>query len=71
VPVFAVTHDAGDIHDARDIVVTEGETAYAFITGGIEIALAQAQAAAGGKDVVVRPHISSRQSSRPGRFASR
>jgi dihydrofolate reductase len=47
VPVFVVTRDA------RDILVKQGETTYTFVTGGIELALAQAQAAAGDKDVVI------------------
>jgi dihydrofolate reductase len=46
-PVFVVTHRA------RETVVKRGGTTYAFVTGGIEDALAQARAAAGDKDVMV------------------
>ncbi len=47
VPVFVVTHKA------REILVKEGGTTYTFVTDGIASALAQAQAAAGDKDVVL------------------
>ena len=47
VPVFVVTHNAADI------LIKEGGTTYTFVTDGIEDALAQAQAAAGDKDVVI------------------
>ena len=45
VPVFVLTHHA------RETVVKEGGTSFAFVTDGIEAALEQARAAAGGKDV--------------------
>jgi len=45
VPVFVLTH-----HD-RAPVTMEGGTTFHFVTDGIESALAQAMAAAGGKDV--------------------
>jgi dihydrofolate reductase len=45
-PCFVVTHRA------RDILV-KGPTTFTFVTGGIESALQQAQAAAGEKDVCV------------------
>jgi dihydrofolate reductase len=44
-PVFVVTHYP------RDPVEMEGGTTYHFVTDGIESALEQAKAAAGGKDV--------------------
>jgi len=44
VPVFVVTH-----HEREPLV--KGETTFTFVTDGIESALAQAEAAAGGKDV--------------------
>ncbi|HET7034861.1 MAG TPA: dihydrofolate reductase family protein [Thermomicrobiaceae bacterium] len=46
-PVFVVTHRA------TDPIVKEGGTTYVFVTGGFAAALARAQEAAGGKDVVV------------------
>jgi dihydrofolate reductase len=45
-PCFVVTHRA------RDVLV-KGPTTFTFVTGGIESALRQAQAAAGDKDVCV------------------
>ena len=47
VPVFVLTHHP------RDPVVKEGGTSFTFVTEGIEAALEQARAAAGGKDVQV------------------
>ncbi len=47
VPVFVVTHRA------REQVVKEGGTTFTFITDGIESALRQARAAAGGRDVSI------------------
>jgi len=44
-PVFVLTHHA------REPLRKEGGTTFFFVTGGIESALAQAKAAAGGKDV--------------------
>jgi dihydrofolate reductase len=46
-PVFILTHHA------RDPEVKDGGTTYTFVTDGIESALEQARAAAGGKDVLV------------------
>jgi dihydrofolate reductase len=46
VPVFVVTHRS------RETVV-KGDTTFEFVTGGIADALAQAQAAAAGKNVIV------------------
>jgi dihydrofolate reductase len=46
-PVFVVTHTPGDT------LAREGGTTYAFVTDGIESALAQAQAVAGDRDVVL------------------
>ena len=46
-PVFVVTHHA------RETLVKEGGTTFTFITGGIESALQQAQAAAGDQDIAV------------------
>lgn len=46
-PVFVVTNRA------REVLPREGGTTFTFITDGIEKALAQAQVAAGGKDVDV------------------
>lgn len=46
-PVFVVTHDA------REKLVKEGWTTFTFVTDGIESALEQASAAAGGRDVSV------------------
>jgi dihydrofolate reductase len=45
VPVFVLTHHA------RPPVTMEGGTTFHFVTAGIDAALAQARAAAGGKDV--------------------
>jgi dihydrofolate reductase len=45
-PVFVLTHRAHD-------VVVKGETTFTFVTDGIESAVAQARAAAGGKKVHV------------------
>jgi dihydrofolate reductase len=47
VPVFVLTH-----HE-RETVEKEGGTTFVFVTDGIESALEQARAAAGGKDVAV------------------
>jgi dihydrofolate reductase len=47
VPVFILTHHA------RETVVKEGGTTYAFVTDGIEAALAQAREAAGDKDILL------------------
>ena len=47
VPVFVVTHHA------REPLVKQGGTTYTFVTDGIEQALAQAQAAADGSDVLL------------------
>jgi dihydrofolate reductase len=47
VPVFVLTHHP------RETIEKEGGTSYAFVTDGIESALAQAREAAGDKDVVV------------------
>jgi dihydrofolate reductase len=47
VPVFVLTSHA------RETVVKEGGTSFTFVTDGIESALEQATAAAGGKDVSV------------------
>ncbi len=46
-PVFVVTHRD------RESLVKEGGTTFHFVTGGIENALRQAQAAAGDKDISV------------------
>jgi len=46
-PVFILTHHA------RDPVEMEGGTTFHFVTDGIESALEQARAAAGGKDVML------------------
>ena len=46
-PVFVVTHQA------REMLTKEGGTTFTFVTDGIESALQQAKAAAGGKDVSV------------------
>jgi dihydrofolate reductase len=40
-------------HHARESVQKEGGTSYTFVTGGLESALDQARAAAGGKDVQI------------------
>jgi dihydrofolate reductase len=47
VPVFVVTHNS------RQMLNKEGGTTFTFVTDGIESALKQAKAAAGGKDVSV------------------
>ena len=44
-PVFVITH-----HD-REPLVKDGGTTFTFVTDGIESALAQAEEAAGGKDI--------------------
>ena len=46
-PVFVLTHHA------REPLPMEGETTFTFVTDGIESALEQARAAAGGKDVQI------------------
>lgn len=46
-PVFVLTHHA------REPLVKEGGTTFFFVTAGIEAALEQAKAAAGGKDVSI------------------
>ena len=46
-PVFIVTHHA------REPVTKQGGTTFTFVTDGIESALDQARAAAGGKDVAL------------------
>jgi dihydrofolate reductase len=46
-PVFIVTHHA------REPVAKRGGTTFTFVTDGIQSALEQAQAAAGGKDVAL------------------
>lgn len=46
-PVFVVTHHA------RKSLVKEGGTTFSFVTDGLESALQQAKAAAGGKDISV------------------
>jgi dihydrofolate reductase len=46
-PVFVLTHHA------REPLVMQGGTTFEFVTDGVETALAQAKAAAGGKDVVI------------------
>ena len=46
-PVFVVTHHA------REPVEKLGGTTYTFVTGGVEAAIEQARAAAGGKDVLI------------------
>jgi len=46
-PVFVVTHYA------RAPLVCEGGTTFTFVTDGVESAIAQAQEAAGGKDVAI------------------
>jgi dihydrofolate reductase len=46
-PVFVLTHHA------RDPLPMDGGTTFHFVTGGVESALEQATAAAGGKDVQV------------------
>jgi dihydrofolate reductase len=47
VPVFVLTHHA------RQPLVMQGGTTFHFVTDGIESALGQARAAAGGKDIVI------------------
>jgi dihydrofolate reductase len=46
-PVFVLTHHA------REPLVMQGGTTFTFVTDGIESALEQARAAAGGKDVAL------------------
>lgn len=46
-PVFVLTHEG------REELVKEGGTTFTFVTDGVESALEQARAAAGGKDVGV------------------
>lgn len=46
-PVFVVTHRP------KAVVTKQGGTTYTFVTEGLEAAMAQAQAAAGDRDVVV------------------
>ena len=46
-PVFVVTHDE------REPLAKEGGTTFTFVTDGVESAVEQARAAAGGKDVSV------------------
>ena len=46
-PVFVLTHHA------REPVTKQGGTTFTFVTEGIEVALGQARAAAGGKDVAL------------------
>jgi dihydrofolate reductase len=46
-PVFVLTHHA------RETVTKAGGTTFTFVTDGIDVALEQAQAAAGGKDVAI------------------
>jgi dihydrofolate reductase len=47
VPVFVLTHHA------REALVMQGGTSFAFVTGGIEAAVEQAREAAGERDVLV------------------
>jgi dihydrofolate reductase len=47
VPVFVLTHHP------RDPLALQGGTTFTFVTDGLESALAEARAAAGGKDVAV------------------
>jgi dihydrofolate reductase len=47
VPVFVLTHHG------REPVVKEGGTTFTFVTEGVETAVEQARAAAGGQDVLV------------------
>jgi dihydrofolate reductase len=53
-PVFVLTH-----HPREPLF--KGETTFTFVTDGIESALAQAQAAAGGKDVAIAGGASAAQ----------
>src|SRR5262249_38351949 len=46
-PVFVLTHRG------QERIDKSGGTSYTFVTGGIEAAVAQARAAAGGKDVLL------------------
>jgi dihydrofolate reductase len=46
-PVFVLTHHA------RETVTKAGGTTFTFVTDGIDVALEQARAAAGGKDVAI------------------
>jgi dihydrofolate reductase len=52
VPVFVLTHHA------RKPLMMKGGTEFRFVTGGIEAALDQAKAAAGGKDVRIGGGVS-------------
>ena len=51
-PVFVVTHRG------QERIDKSGGTSYTFITGGIEAAVQQARAAAGGKDVLLAGGVS-------------
>lgn len=51
-PTFVLTHHA------RDPLVMEGGTIFHFVTEGIEVALAKAKAAAGGKNVKISGGVS-------------
>ena len=51
-PTFVLTHHA------RDPIVMEGGTTFYFVTEGIEVALAKAKTAAGGKDVKIGGGVS-------------
>lgn len=50
-PVFVLTHRGQERID-------KGDTSYSFVTGGIEEAVSQARAAAGGKDVLLAGGVS-------------
>jgi len=51
-PVFVVTHRGQDRIDKR------GGTSYTFVTGGVDAAVEQARAVAGGKDVLLAGGVS-------------
>ena len=51
-PVFVVTHRG------QERISKSGGTSYTFVTGGVEAAVAQARAAAGGKDVLLAGGVS-------------
>src|SRR5690348_17090587 len=51
-PVFVVTHRG------QDRIDKSGGTSYTFVTGGIEAAVEQARAVAGGKDVLLAGGVS-------------
>ena len=51
-PVFVVTHRG------QDRIDKSGGTSYTFVTGGIEAAVQQARAVAGGKDVLLAGGVS-------------